>query len=103
VTVVPGSPENQLSNTRKLIGYGVEDGLISSEFVESLYAKVDAAAAALARGNRNDAKAALGQLKALIHEIEAQEGKKITADMAFDLIGRIEALIADLTETEVGF
>jgi hypothetical protein len=52
----------------------IEDGLR-----RSLLAKVDAAQSALARGNRN---AASNALDALLHELSAQDGKKVTVEDA---------------------
>jgi hypothetical protein len=98
VTVVPGSPENQLSNLGKAIEQAVASDDISSEIVDSLLAKVDAAMAALDRGNVNDAKTAMNQLKALINEIEAQSDHMIVPATALELIWRIELIIADLAE-----
>ena len=58
--------------------------------------KVDAAIAALARGNRNDAKVAMNQLEALINEIEAQMDHKIDDPTALEIIARAEQIIAAL-------
>ena len=96
VAVVPGSPENQLDNEAELIRAGVESGEISCELEESLLAKVNAAMAALVRGNRNSAKVAMNDLKALIHQVEAQTDKKIDAGAAALMIERANDIITAL-------
>ncbi|MFC1806714.1 PKD domain-containing protein, partial [Planctomycetota bacterium] len=98
VEVIPGSPENQLDNMKELIADAVLSGDLSSELEGSLLAKVDAALDALAGGNKNDAKTAMNQLKALINEVEAQTGKKIDPGVAAEIIERANRLIADLGE-----
>ncbi len=96
VTVVPGPPQNQLSNVAKVIQYGVADGGIAPEIRDALMAKVNAALEALARGNPNDAKVAINDLKALINQVLAQTDKKITAEAAAQIIQRANRIIADL-------
>jgi hypothetical protein len=96
VTVVPGSPQNQLGNLRKLAQIRVASGQIEAEMQVSLLAKVDAAIAALARGNPNDAKAAMGELKALVNQVEAQTDKKIDPAVAAEIIARANRIIAAL-------
>jgi hypothetical protein len=96
VTVVPGSPANQLSNLAKVIQYGAGDGSIAPEIQGALMAKVNAAMAALARGNANDAKVAINELRALVNQVLAQTGKKITAKAAAEIIARANRAIAQL-------
>lgn len=96
VTVVPGSAENQVCNLDKLIDYGVALGAIAPELQSSLLPKVDAAMAALARDNPNDAKAAMGELRALVNQVEAQTDKKIEPATAAQMIARASQVIAAL-------
>jgi len=71
-------------------------GNIDDEMEVSLLAKADAAFAALDKGNPNAAKVAMNDLKALINQVEAQTGKKITAKAAAEIIECINAIIEDL-------
>jgi PKD repeat protein len=96
VTVVPGSLANQLANLRKFIVLRVASGQIAAELESSLLAKVDAAIAAPARGNPNDAKAAMGGLKALVNQVEAQTDNKIDPATAAEIIRRANQVIAAL-------
>ena len=52
--------------------------------------------AALDRDNRNDAKVAMNDLKALVNQVEAQTDKKITPEVAAEIIQRANAIIAVL-------
>jgi Tol biopolymer transport system component len=97
VTVVPGSPANQLVNLRMFIVLRVASGQVADELESGLLAKVDAAIAALARGNANDAKAAMGELKALVNQVEAQTDKKIEPATAAEIIRRANQVIAALS------
>jgi hypothetical protein len=90
VTVVPGSAENQSGNIRKLIQYSATVGRIDVQLRTSLLSKISAAEAALARGN---IKAAVNNLKALINQVEAQNGKKIDMAVAAELILRANRVI----------
>ncbi|MCK4299736.1 MAG: PKD domain-containing protein, partial [Planctomycetes bacterium] len=96
ITVVPGSPQNQLDNLQELILDAVNCELIEPELEQGLLAKVNAAIAALARGNHNDAKVAMNTLKALVNQVEAQVDKKIDADVAAEIIERINRIVAAL-------
>jgi len=96
VTVVPGPPANQLDNLAELISQCVLSGQIAPELESSLLAKVQAALDALARGNPNDAKAAMGELKALVNQVEAQTDKKIEPAVAAEIIRRANQIIAAL-------
>jgi len=88
-------PETMLAKLRAYIQQQVALG-IDAEMEVSLLAKVDAAIAALARGNANDAKVAMNDLKALVNQVEAQTDKKITPDVAKEIIDRANAIIAAL-------
>ena len=72
-------------------------GSIDVELERPLLAKVDAASAALARGNKNAAKVAMNNLKALINQVEAQIDKKITSDAAEIIIDSANDIIAALS------
>ena len=96
ITVVPGPPENQLGNVADLILDSVASGLIDPELEQPLVTKVGSAVDALARGNPNDAKVAMNDLKALINQVEAQVDKKIDAATAAEIIERANRIIADL-------
>jgi len=71
-------------------------GNIDAEIETSLLAKVDAAISALERGNPNDAKVAMNDLKALVNQVEAQTDKKITAEAAAAMIISANQIIAIL-------
>jgi len=75
----------------------VDAGNIDTELERSLLAKVNAALAALDRGNPNDAKVAMNDMKALINQVEAQVGKKITPEAAAEVIQQANAIIAALS------
>jgi len=92
---VAADPEIMLANLRAYIVEQVALG-IDAEMEVSLLAKVDAAIAALNRGNPNDAKVAMNDLKALVNQVEAQAGNKITAVAAAEIIVRANAIIAAL-------
>ena len=62
-----------------------------------MLAKVDAALAALDRGNSNDAKVAMNDLKALVNQVEAQTEKKISEDAATGVISRANEIIEELS------
>jgi len=96
VTVVPGSPDNQLANLRKFILYGIASGDIAPEMESSLLAKVDAAIAALARGDPPGVKVVLNDLKALVNQVEAQTDKKIDPATAAEIVERANLIIAAL-------
>jgi hypothetical protein len=59
----------------------------------SLLAKVNAALAALNRGNKNDAKVAMNDLKALINQVQAQTAKSISPAAAEAIIGAANRLV----------
>ncbi|MBN1630424.1 MAG: HYR domain-containing protein [Thermoleophilia bacterium] len=68
-------------------------GGIAPIIAESLLAKVNAALAALQRGNKNDAKVAMNDLKALINEVQAQTSKSISPEAAAAIIAAANGLI----------
>jgi len=89
-------PETMLGGTALFIMAEVDTGSIDPELEGSLLAKVDAAMEALDRGNPNDAKVAMNDLKALINQVEAQTDKKITAEAAAEIIQSANDIIAEL-------
>jgi len=91
----PG-PETMLAELRTYILQQVALDNIDAEMEVSLLAKVNAAIAALNRGNPNDAKVAMNDLKALINQVEAQTDKKIKPDTAAAIIERANAIITAL-------
>lgn len=96
VTVVPGTPLNQLSNLVKLINYSVASGGIAPEMQTSLLAKINAAIDALVKGNSSASKVAMNDLKALVNQVEAQTDKKITPPVATEIINRANRIILAL-------
>jgi hypothetical protein len=90
------TPETMLAGLRTYIQQQVALGNIDAEMEVSLLAKVNAAIAALNRGNPNDAKVAMNDLKALINQVEAQTDKKIKPDTAAAIIDRANAIITAL-------
>jgi hypothetical protein len=96
VTVEPGTPLNQLRNLVKLINYSVASGGVAPEMQTSLLAKINAAIAALVRGNANASKVAMNDLKALVNQVEAQTDKKITPPVAAEIIVRANRIIVAL-------
>jgi len=91
-----GSPETMLATLRAYIVEQVALSNIDAELEISLLAKVDAAIRALDRGNPNDAKVAMNDLKALTNEVEAQTDKKIAPETAAEIIDRADAISAML-------
>lgn len=89
-------PETMLAGLRAYIVEQVGLGTIEAEMEVSLLAKVDAAISALNRGNANDAKVAMNDLKALVNQVEAQTDKKIEEVAAAEIIDRANAIIAVL-------
>lgn len=79
-----------------MIGEKAHAREIEPRMENSLLAKVDAAQAALDRGNTNSAKVAMNNLKALLSEVNAQTGKQISADAAVEIITQANKIIAAL-------
>lgn len=63
---------------------------------DSLLAKLNAALAALARGNKNDAKVVMNDLKALVNEVQAQTDKSISPGAAAAITAAANRLIGML-------
>ena len=79
------TPEQQLAALRaRITGFGLPHGT-----ERSLTAKVDAAAAALRRGDRS---AACGSLGALEHHVRAQAAKHLTAVQAMQIVADTRAI-----------
>jgi len=91
------TPEKMLAGLALFIMDEVDAGNIDTELERSLLAKVNAALAALDRGNPNDAKVAMNDLKALINQVEAQVNKKITEGAAAEIIQRANDIVAALS------
>jgi len=89
-------PEVTLVETALFIMDEVDSGNIDPELEESLLAKIDAALKALEKDTPNAAKVATNVLNALINQIEAQLGKKITPEVGVEIIQRANAIIAAL-------
>jgi len=96
VTVVLGTPQNQLSNLVKLINHSVASGGVAPEMPTSLLAKINAALAALVQGNPNATRVAMQDLKALVLQVEAQTDKKIAPAVAAAIITRANQIIVAL-------
>jgi streptogramin lyase len=97
------TPEAQLVALGGYIMGEVSVGAIPAELEDSLLVKIDAALAALDRGDPPGAKVAMADLKALTKEVEAQSSedpdanKKIPWDTAQAIIGQADAIIALLS------
>ena len=99
ITLVP-APEEQLVEMDFYITDQVALGpeFVAPELEGPLLSKVDAALVALNRGNPNDAKVAMNDLKALINQVEAQRDKKIDSVVADEIIAQANTVIASLEE-----
>ncbi len=97
VELLERTPEEMLDELYTQILTEVSLGSIDVELERPLLAKVDATSAALSRGNKNDAKVAMNDLKALINQVEAQIDKKITPDAAAEIIQQVNAIIEALS------
>ncbi|MHC4438185.1 MAG: FIMAH domain-containing protein, partial [Planctomycetota bacterium] len=101
-TLAPGeteslaTPEARLSRLKQFIMDEVTDGNIDPELEVSLLAKADAALSALEKDNPNAAKVAMNDLKALTNHVEAQIDKKITPEVAAEIIEQANAIIEPL-------
>ncbi len=93
---IPATPAIMLARLALFIMNEVDVGNINTELEGSLLVKIDAALAALEKGNPNDAKAAMNDLKALINQVEAQVDKKITPETASTISQRAKDIIAAL-------
>jgi len=81
---------------RKLIQYSVAAGGIEPELETSLLAKVAAASDALAKANPSAATVAMNDLKALVNQVEAQTDKKITPEIAAEIIAWANRIVTNL-------
>jgi Concanavalin A-like lectin/glucanases superfamily len=88
------TPGDMLADLALYIEAEVVSGNIAAELENGLLAKVGAALAALERGNPNDAKVAMNNLKALINQVEAQTDKKIAPETAAEIIEQASDIIA---------
>jgi len=87
VVKLASSPAEQISDLEDLIGgFGLPDGIENS-----LLAKLEAAAEALARGNTTPA---CNALRALINQAQAQSGKQLTVEQAADIVAAAEDILA---------
>jgi len=90
---IPATPAVMLAGTALFIMDEVDSGNIDPELEGSLLVKLDAALAALDKGNP---KVAMNDLKALINHVEAQTNKKITPEAAAEIIQQANDIIATL-------
>ena len=72
-------------------------GSIDPSLRSSLTAKVRSAHAALDRGKTNDGRVAVNVLKALVAQVEAQAGKKISQEAATSIVIQADAIIASIS------
>ena len=93
---IPATPETMLAGMALFIMDEVDAGNIDTELEGSLLAKVDAALAALDRGNPNDAKVVMNDLKALINQIEAEADGVLEDGRAADDVGHVHGDQHDL-------
>lgn len=95
-TTTGETPETMLARLALFIMDEVDSGNINKKLERSLLAKVNAAISALDKDNPNAAKVAKNNLKALINHVEAQTNKKITPEVAAEVIQQANAIIAIL-------
>lgn len=93
---IPATPAVMLDGTALFIMDEVDSGNIAPELEGSLLVKINAALAALDKCNPNAAKVAKNDLKALVNQVEDQTDKKITPEVAAEIIQRANAIIAVL-------
>lgn len=100
INLIETPPMSATSVMLSSLGQFIEDevalGYIDPVSAVSLMAKVNGASSALARGNPNDAKVAMNDLKALINQVEAQMNKKIDPITAQAIIDSANDIIAAL-------
>ncbi len=86
--------EPTISSLRACVQHAADGGFIDNQGVtNSLLAKLDAAQAALDRGQTG---AAINLLNAFIHEVQAQAGKHIQQEHAQDLVMHAQLVIQAL-------
>lgn len=88
--MTPTARSKQLADFIAAPTVGSVDPLLQS----SLTAKVHSALAALDRGKTNDGRVAVNVLKALVGQVEAQTGKKISQEAATSIVIQADAIIA---------
>ena len=93
VTVTHPTP----STLAALIEQGVSTGDVDPVIATSLRAKLDAALSTIDSGGKNAKLAAINKLEALINEVEAQTGKKISKAAAEAIIAMAKAVILGLS------
>lgn len=69
-------------------------GSVDPSLRSSLTATLDDALTALHRGKSNDARVAVNVLEALVAQVEAQAGKKISHEAATSIVLQVDAIIA---------
>lgn len=89
------SHEPTIQSLRECVQHAVMEGHIDDATIaQSLFAKLDAAQAALDRGQPA---VAVQILRAFVYEVQAQAGVHIDAEHAAHMIMHAEAVIASLT------
>lgn len=96
VNVGTWSPVAALDDLSELVEILGDTGEIAAQLERSVQAKIDSALAALTDGRPNGATAAANKLGALLNQIDAQRGKKISADAADAIAAMVSAVIAEL-------
>jgi FIMAH domain-containing protein len=90
----PGHDGNTIASLRLCVTHSVTDGHITSQGIAtSLFAKLDAAQAALDRG---DSAVAVNILGSFVNEVQAQAGKNIHAEHATHMIEHAQRVIVEL-------
>lgn len=98
ISAEPLNANEELAKLAYQIGNLVTAGDIAPELEKSLLVKVYAAKADLYRGNYNAETTAANTLNALMNQIEAQSGKKITNSKAAALLKQANLVIVLLSE-----
>ena len=93
---IPVTPKTMLGGLELFITGEVEAGNIDAKIAGSLLAKVEAALSALEKGTPNAETVAINNLNALVNQVEAQTDKKITAEVAAEIIQNANDIIAEL-------
>jgi len=89
-----GHDGNTIASLRLCVSHAVSDGHITNQGIaKSLFAKLDAAQAAV---NRGQAAVAVNNLHSFINEIQAQAGKHIHAEHAMHMVEHAQRVIAAL-------
>lgn len=94
VVVLPDTPEEMLEALLARVEAFLADGSITNAGIaHSLRQKLEGVRAALERGN---SKAARNKLRAFVHQVEAQSGKKISPEAAEELIDLATRLLQEM-------